>query len=617
MANARKYNLVMNSVISCGLGSYTGSTATCSLLNSFLMIYDTVPQTSYSYPQLTTEQLQTLSTLDYDKRVIDFLDYINIESGIAKEILFSGATTDEPVCSGYHCFLNQNFLVYKFLDGIRVVNVGSANGVIQYRVTGVFGSIYDSGWQNNGTFLGLDSNGMYDVVIRDYITDDDFVVCEYSKIISMPTLIPSTTITLAPKVISLYQITAGSSGPAVYKTGCIKINPSALSAGQKVQVTYTANVTLAGAGASCVQFTCKPNGSGSFVNYDCITNSEISPQTNSFTLCCGDTICYNLVAVAGTYGSNANANFCLTGVNGLGTTIPSIDITKCSSSVSSSQSALGVTVTLNRASGFSPAPPVCIITGTIGFTPAIPAGQCVTVGLSALTTSIGGNSNFYLYCKPSGGGSYLCVCSTNNTQLQPQLPTVIARNGDALCYCSTLTAPTPGTNACGRIGIINLTSSSGVSPIMGSPVSDSVSKVVPATPITLAVCRITSIGTSCGTGFINLSPALSSGQCVEACYQINQTANGVLIGMSQLNIYCKPNGGGSYLLACTFSTSSALHCSTPHGILTIRYGDMICYNNRTQGSAGSCSDICIQSITGSATLAPSICSTKCRDKVYV
>ena len=613
MGNARKYSLVMNSVISCGLGSYTGSTVTCSLLPSFTINYDTVPATSCTYPTLSTTQLQSLSTIEYDNRVIDFLDYINLESGVAKEILYSGSTTTEPECSGYYCLLNPNFLVYKFLNGIRVVNVGSANGVVQYLVSG---GTYNSGWQPTGTFLNLDPNGIFTVAIRDYVASEDFVVCEYNTLISLPALIPSTTVTLTPKVIAFNQLSVGSTGPTTYKTGCIQVSPSALSPGQKVLINYTSNATLAGSsGSACVHLTCRPNGSGSFVNYDCLTNLNVSPRNNSVTLCYGDVVCYAVIATAGTYGATACANICMTSVNGLSTTVPTIDITRCSAASVAVYPPLSLTTSMNRLYVDSPVLGVCLAGGTFGFSPAIPNGQCVQIQLSSITTSNGGTAQMAFYCKPNGGTSYLCVDGVNSTQIQPQIATLTARYGDSLCYCMTVVAPSAGITSSACACISNLSGSIGVLPLKSTTNNcDNISATRSALPVSIALCRQQDYG-QYASGYINVTPALPTcGQCVTVCYQVNQTVCGY--GDAIINIFCKPNGGSSFLPYCLLKTEYPTPCGVPNGTFIMRYGDQLCYNNTISTSDfGSCSDICIKSVISTSEVSASINVSKCCDSV--
>ena len=88
MAKGRKYILNSSSVVSYGLGTSTGTTTQCSLLNSFTVTGDTIPRTTCTYPLITVEQLETLSDIDYDNRVIDYLDYLDIESIVMKNMLF-------------------------------------------------------------------------------------------------------------------------------------------------------------------------------------------------------------------------------------------------------------------------------------------------------------------------------------------------------------------------------------------------------------------------------------------------------------------------------------------------------------------------------------------------
>jgi hypothetical protein len=599
---ARKYNLIIDSTISCGLGTYSGHTQ-CSLLNTFTITACTIPLTVCTYPTLTLNQLQNLSVINYNKRVCSFIIKSDIENGTTKKLLYSGATYNEPLCSNYLCLLNPNFFAYKFLTGLRIVDTGTANGVVQYLVSG--GS-YNSGWQSNATFLNLNQNAIYTVAIRDYIASVNIVVCQKTTIVSMPALLQSTTETLAPKMILLSQITTGNIGSIYYKTGCIKVSPNVLSPGQKVQINYTANANASGDTSGCVQLTCQENGTSGFINKDCLTSTNISPRNNSLILCYGDIVCYNVTAIVGTYGSNASSNICLTSVNGLTTITPTIDATSCSASISAGVPQFNVTVSMNRTGSSVPGVNSCSACGTIDFTPAIPNGQCIMVGLSAITSTIGSGSLIYFYCKKSGDIAYINTSMINATNPQPQLPVLTARYGDSLCYNIVTLALYPGTSSSACMCLNNLTASIGVNPIKSTVNNyDSLSIATPAMPVNLAICEITNNGMT-STGYINVNPPLIlCGQCVTVDYEVNQTVCGT--GTAKVNVYRIPNGQ-SLTSYCNFVTYCPPQlCGHYTGNFVICYGDVVCYSSEiSTDTTGSCSSFCINSVIGTADLIPTI-----------
>jgi hypothetical protein len=619
MAKARKYILNLNSVISCGLGTLTGNTVQCSLLNPFTITYDTIPSTSQTYSQLTTTELQTISNIDYDSRVIDFLDFINIESGIKKQDLYSGSTFIDPNCSIYKCFLNENFLVYKFLTGVRIIDTGMANGIIQYLVSG--GS-YNSGWQNNATFLNLDQNTIYTVAIRDYIASENIVVCEYSKLISMQLLLPSTTVTLTPKLIGLSQITDGYVNNSCYKTGCFNISPSVLSQGQKVTINYTANASIYGIGSSCVVLTCKPNNQGTFVEYDRLTNADTSPKTNSITMCYGDVVCYNITATANMNGTNSNANICFTSVDGLCTIIPNIDVTNCSASVTSNIPVANVTVGLNRCTATNPNSNTCKITGEFSFNSPVPNGQCIDITLSAITTAAGSfsDSNICFTCKTIANPSVdVCIGGACNVQPQPQFPVITARCGDILCYVITLNAPNNGTSSCADLCIHTMTQSFGVNSIKSNTANcDSGLINKPAYPVVVSVCRTSLVGSQ-AKGYINIDPPLNGvNQVVNVTINATQSVHGA--GDAIVLFKCQPFGSNTFVnivptLITTNPNNITVVNGTPSTVLSIKYGDVVCYDNYSSGDYGTYSGFVAGSATSSSDVIPSVSPTKYSDNV--
>ena len=176
---ARKYCMNVTEAMACGVGSY-GEALTFSMLNTFTITGDT----TCVYPTLTTNQLQSLSTIDYDERVLAFLDYLDVGDNDIKDSLYDEATFDDPDCSNLFCLLNEHFLVYRFLDGFRVVNVGYANGVIQYKAYPEGDDPDNYSWQNSGTFInGIDMNLVYVIEVRDWYNNTE--VCKVTNQITI------------------------------------------------------------------------------------------------------------------------------------------------------------------------------------------------------------------------------------------------------------------------------------------------------------------------------------------------------------------------------------------------------------------------------------------------
>lgn len=610
MGEARKYNLNFNDAMSCGLGALIGNIVQCNLLNSFTINYDTIPPSSCTYPLLTTEELQVLPTLEYDKRVIDFLDYIDIESGTLKEKLFTESTVDDLICNNYNCLLNPDFLVYKFLTGIRIVNVGSVNGSIQYLVSG---NTYNSGWQNSATFLNLNQNGVYTVKIRDYIVSEDLVVCEYTQIISMTTLIQSTTVVTPSKIVALNTINSDVSDYVSYDNGNIEISPTVLSPGQKIQVCYTSNASVFGGGSSCVVLNCKGNNESTFTKIDCLTNTGISPRNSSFIMCFGDTICYSLNSITSGYGSNATSNFRITSVNGLNTTIPSIDTTRCCVSAVSCQQPLNLTVNINRCTGSLVSTDTCKVTGVIGFTPAIPSNENVTVNLSAITSAVGSsNSTICFTRKTISNPVNTIICTINNSLTQPQLPVITANYGDTLCYFVTLNANTAGSSACFDMGITDTSASLGVNPTKSSTsYRDEASIIKTAVPIIVSVCH--QITTSkFVNGYINTNNPIPVNECVTTCFTYDMNLSN--LDYSKITLSCCPLGG-NYTIIC--SIDRRLDPLTGSGEVTWNAGDSICYNLTLIAGVSSLSYtlFSLNSVSSSSGLIPTISPTRYSDSI--
>ena len=294
-SNARRYNLDVSSLISHGIGS-TGTSYQCSILQAFVVDCGT---TTVSYPAITTEDLQYMPQVQFNRRISDYLDYINIESEFIKEAIITGATFFDPDCE-FVCQLNPEFLVYRFLDGVRVVDIGSVYGTAEYKMYQVGEDPESVSWQTNGTFLGINLNYTYVFEVRDFWNGEEF--CKVSRTVSIPTLVQSTTFTAQPKNVYLLEVACGGSGSLNFNVGRVCVVPTLVD-DEKVQVNFTLAAETIGDGYSCAQLTCKPNGCAVFINHCCVTDSGVSPRTGSFTICAGDSMCFTIQAQSPTAGS--------------------------------------------------------------------------------------------------------------------------------------------------------------------------------------------------------------------------------------------------------------------------------------------------------------------------
>ncbi len=619
MENTRKYILNINKTYSQGIGTFSGVTCHCSLLDKFTITYDTIPATSCVYPKIDVPTLQLMSKLDYEKRLIDFLDYVNIDSSITKENLFNEASYDDINCGNLKCNLNEDFLVYKFLTGVRVVNTGIPHGVVQYRIypnSVVNPSDDDYPWQDSGTFLNLNQNEIYLVEIRDILENN--VICSYSKIIAMSLLVQSTTVTLPAKIVRLKELSSSSNGSCKYKTGCIEIS-SALSQGQKIKLCFDTSADAFYSGGGCVILTCKPFCCNQYVEFFRVTDTT-SPKSGEVIINYCDSVCYNLIAKTSVYGSNANSELQLTCVNGESTVVPTIDITKNCATVTNCLSPLNITVTLGTPTITSPNCGVCVASGTINLSSQVPVGETLSLHMLTLNSSVGGTSTTEYYCKPMCSATYYLKCSVTQSNSQPQNIILSASQCDNYCYRTIVSSTCAGTCTNSVICLNDLSSTYGINPIRLSGSTSNCIRTcssIPATNLSVSMCRLNLIGTQ-SFGMVLSTPTVPVGQCITIPYIVNQTAIGACVGCACIHLYCKPHCSSTYVNLCTYSINSTNLCQVVNGSMMIKYGDSICYTNYVAGNAGSCSDICLcNGITGTIGVLPTLCATKYRDCVKI
>ena len=603
--NARKYNLDVCNLISYGIGA-SGTSCQCSILNSFAVQCENV---TVSYASITTQQLAQLPNLQYDQRVLDYLKYVNIESEATKECLLTGATYYDPVCENL-CKLNEEFLVYVFLNGIRIVNIGTVYGEAQYKAypEGADPSLYS--WQTNGTFLGIDMNNIYVFEVRDYWNGATH--CMVQKTISLPTLVPSTTVTPQSKLVYINEISVGTTGSLNFNIGCMGLDP-ALVNNEKVSVSYDIGVNTIGDGFSCIELTCKPAGCGTFLPYNCLTNVGVSAMTGSFTLCAGDTMCYNSSVVASTAGSCGYSYFDLNSVNGLSTTIPTIDVGRCSECVTNSIPKTDVTIYTYRTTDSSTST-TCEQKGCFVFMSPIPVGQSITLDLSGSTTrTIDGTSSYQIWCKPNAVPLFTKIIDNTHLNPQPHFGSVTVNSGDEICYVMNTTVNSAGSSAVSAFNICDASGSFGINPIIGSPYGDIITQTVASTPITVSVCSQHNTMTSPPddnaemNGFIN-APGIGAGQCVGITTNKDITLSSSFNAMVEFRISCQPNGSTGFAeIVHSTGCESSLPPTTDTFYMCI--GDCVCYCARAVAmypTGEAAAFFCLDSVSGIGGVIPTI-----------
>lgn len=675
--NARRYDLTICNIISYGVGT-SGSTCHCSILDNFCVekyvgIQEEEPSPYYDYyygyiypegkappisaisavgiqnlgngyiirdyPEITTIQLSQMDKPDFDNRVCDYLNYLKIGSKQLRDDLIETSSFYDPEGDVF-CKLNPDFTVYKFLDGVRIVNIGKVNGIAQYRAYPVGDDPELYNWETNPTILSIDLNLVYIFEVRDYVDGEEF--CRVGRTISLPTLVPSTTELPPDILVYLNQCAAGCYHPTEYKCGSISLSKT-LEVGQAVGIEFLIGAESSGAGLSCVDLCCKKCGNTTATKFCSVSNVGASPLTGSFIVCAGDVITYSLTNVVSQCGDCACSCLELQNVNGFGTTSPTIDVGRCFTSIENTTSREFVYVYVQRCCETSTSK-----NGEIKFTPAIPVGQYIDLDFNTLACAcLAGTSAVELSCKANGGSTFTQIFNNTNLNPQPSTASYRVNYGDRLCYSVIASACLPASWGTSQFRITNAVGSNGVSTQVGFgydyycgtglPIGlgnittsaddeylgfsgDSIAICVASTPVTISVCNqnSSSSATCCSkNGFINIAPALLSTQCltVGVCGYA-----GYNNGNSCVTIYCKPNGSCGYTKVFGFDgvdfTSPSLNRSCS---FIARNGDCFCYSMcgiAIDGgtSAEACFRLC-SAIGVGAT--PSISSTKCGSFVSI
>ena len=577
-SNARKYNLEVHNLISHGIG-VSGNTLECSVLDAFSI---TDNGNTINYSHITTSQLSRLSTPNYNDRVDDYLNHINIMDENVIDSLVSGGTFYTPACE-IVCDLNENFIVYPFLDGVRVINVGVATGVVEYKAYPVGDDPLLYSWQRSGTFLNVDMNGTYNFIVRDYYNGD--TRCKVERIIVMPNLVPSTTETIQSKLVYVNEITVGDSNGTKFNVGCVGID-SALINNEKIKVDYELGVNSIG-GASCAELKCKAAGSGSFEDYCCITNAGISPKTGSFTLCAGDVMCYNSTVVSPTPGSMGYSYFNINGVDGLGTTNPSIDVSRNSERVDNNVDSASSTISLFNYAASTDTSTSCTQGGDVVISPPIPNGLSATLSIKTESLRlVDGTSSVEVWCKSSSSPRYLRVFDNTHLHPQPYVRDVDINSGDELCYMMNATLNSAGSSGMTYICLLGVSGSGGLNATLAGDTCMSISKSNPTTPKTISVCQASHFSdfrSETADGWINVEPfQLMGDQCIHVNYETTIYRSEVSINTTgSVKFYCKPNGDSGFNVIRTdsggFIDDTILPGSVNSGGFYLRPGDQICY----------------------------------------
>lgn len=647
--NLRKYKLAINNTRSFGAGT-SGTTVTHSLLNGFTIedtidnldvevlsgelassldpytvygydVYDVYDCTSTSdgvfntsnipiggtnlgstvtcnYPKLTKQQLGQLNVLEFEKRVCDFLKYVGIEDGECRTKLVEESSYYDPAYE-FRCKLNSDFLVYSFFDGVRVINVGEATGVLQYKAYPFGEDASGYTWTTNPTFLGLSSAGIYVFEVRDYYDHEE--LCKVTKTIPLDTLVQSTTV--IPKDVQVYLGNGRSTQylDTTWYSGSISISPT-LSLGEKVCVGLQLGAESSANGTSYVEIYCCEGGVCPNLKICGVDNDGISPINASLIAQPSDVITYQLYMKNSSPGDCSSVYLKLTGVDGLSTTNPTIDVGRCCASLNESIPMTDITIYLQE--NYST---ICENCGEIKIAPIIPSGKYIDIEISSDAFGyLGGTAEVKLTCCTSASPYWSSVLTSTHLNPQPTVTTVRMCSGDKLNYKLTANATAPGSCAGSCIELTNSVSSSGVDSYIDYQynMENIVSRILPTTA-TVSICRQTlNSSDDCQTasGYINVSPSLSGTQNV--LIDVTSLVLCMNYGESKActKIYCKPNGSSSFTQIMSFNpVDYTTSTNRQTGAIVYRAGDQMCYTLYAQAlCAGNTAqaDIVLNNVVG-------------------
>jgi hypothetical protein len=607
--NTRKYRLNVEEIKSHGISASTKNYE-YNLLNNFSI-------NNTTYPQLSTEELANLNIPDYLNRVCDYLTYVNIEREGLRENLINNALTYTSDCE-IKCDLNSDFLVYRFLTGVRVVNIGEFNGTVEYKAYPIENDSSGYTWQTNGTFLSLDLNKIYVFEVRDVVDGEEF--CKVQRTVSLPTLVQSTTFTPEEKLVYLNEVACGSTNLFYYNNGTINIDPS-LTNDEIICVDYKAFADAYGDAESCVQLFCKPNNCNTYLNYSCHTSDD-GLQSGNFILRSGDQMCYNLNNIVPTAGSCSCTCFEIYNVNGGGTTTPSIDESRSCVTRHASIPREDIVVNLDESIVYSN--DFCEKkTGNFVFSPSIPENECLTLELndSAILNPYqsSASASVVVKCKPEGGTNYDTLFTNTPELPAPATRDVEVKYDDSLCY-ELEVETVNGTTGTSCISIIDiLTQSNGINTTIGSSGSTSVEKYVEPLPAIVSVCQQNEtydelINSKFGNGYINISPNIMLNQCVSINFSgefLVFSADQNINNSGTVVISCKRAIDTNYSIKCTMQTNGSTATCT--GNIFVCSGDTLCYSISARAATCGTSvstNLKLNNTNGFNGIDPTISATK-------
>jgi hypothetical protein len=98
MDAARRYILQVNKSYPSGTTYINNNIVYYNLLNSFSGTTDNDVVYNFNYSGITTTQLSVMPIIDYNKRVFDFLCYVNVDTLDTRINLINNSTYDEISC---------------------------------------------------------------------------------------------------------------------------------------------------------------------------------------------------------------------------------------------------------------------------------------------------------------------------------------------------------------------------------------------------------------------------------------------------------------------------------------------------------------------------------------
>lgn len=612
-SKSRKYKLTIGDQISYGIG-VSGTTKEYNLLNDFTFVSGA---TTCNYPTITKNDLAILDTIDYKKRIRDLLYTINLEDREVINNLINNAETTDDEC--VLCKLNDDFLVYSFFDGVRVIDVGEAIGVLEYKAFPSDDDPNNYSWQTSPTFLGLDNTKVYIFQVRDYL--DGEVRCMIEKTISLNFLVPSTIIPPEPKEVYITVGTDVSYENGKFNSGNIIVNPNLINE-QSVSLNYTISSVGENGGIACVIVCCKPNGSNITQQINSVCESITSPVTGNVVISEGDIVSYSINTESENLGSLGTASLTLDSVNGLGSTLPVIDLARNSVEIISETPPFDTVVNLTGDSsgtlGYN-----CLRRGHIYLVPDVPDTYSVLTNVTSnISTKNNGAGSARIRCKPNGATIFSELFYNTQNLPQPQSINIRLRRGDEILYDLTgeFDVNTPDSCGCASLELVTTDGDTGINATISDiNFRDSVSNNNTPKPVSVAVCQqnVNSSSTydCCVDGFININPILEGAESVHVDLNLVATVSDTA-SFASTRLYCKSYGTSSFVRIPGLEYISQPEGTVNSETIKFRTGDQVCYeicsDSFTDWNTGkTCVEI--TNVTGFGGVVPTINSSKSSD----